>query len=201
MGVSSYEQRQKARTRINHETLYCITGRPPCTDWCTLNVNWNCPKMDPAEARRRQIQALVHIELCCQLYRDQIARNCISIHGHPKSAYSLQCSAIQSVFSLPNVHTVTMDMCQFGMTSHIDVRHGPRGPVAKPTGFMTSSWTLYNELSKPCRDPSHVHVPLVNTSVPEARGGAEAGLSKCDLFCSSSFASNVVTLAPDEHHD
>ena len=46
------------------------------------------------------------------------------------------------------------------MTTHIVVRDGPRGPVTKPTGFMTSSQTVCEELSTRCRD-THVHVTFV----------------------------------------
>ena len=60
----------------------------------------------------------------------------------------------------PRVNVAYADIFQFGMTTHIDIKDGPRGPVAKPTGFMTSSWTLHEELSKTCRD-SHEHVALV----------------------------------------
>ena len=52
------------------------------------------------------------------------------------------------------------NMCQFGMTSHIDVKDGPRGPVAKPTGFLTSGWAMVRALSRRCRD-GHAYVPLV----------------------------------------
>ena len=71
------------------------------------------------------------------------------------------------------------NMCQFGMTTHIDVRNGPRGPVAKPTGFLTSSWAICNELSRKCKD-GHTHVPLV--------GGRAAGAqvyppALCEAIC------------------
>ena len=37
-----------------------------------------------------------------------------------------------------------------------------RGPVKKPTGFMTSSWCLRDELDRRCSpDLNHYHVPLV----------------------------------------
>ena len=40
------------------------------------------------------------------------------------------------------------DMCQFGMATWIDKKGGEEGAVLKPTGFMTSSWAVADELGK-----------------------------------------------------
>ena len=82
------------------------------------------------------------------------------MHEHPWSARSWQLDEVKKLQSDPRVNVAYANLCQFGMTTHIDVKDGPRGPVAKPTGFMTSSWTMHEELSKKCHD-GHQHVPLV----------------------------------------
>ena len=43
--------------------------------------------------------------------------------------------------------------------THIDKKGGELGHVLKPTGFLTSSWTIYQELNKQCQG-GHAHVPL-----------------------------------------
>ena len=50
-------------------------------------------------------------------------------------------------------------MCRFGMTSHVDARGGPRGLVKKPTGFMSSSKHILDQLDRRCTgDHEHVHL-------------------------------------------
>ena len=50
-------------------------------------------------------------------------------------------------------------MCRFGMTSHIHERDGERGLVKKPTGFMTSSRYIAEQLGVRCTgDHDHVHL-------------------------------------------
>ena len=57
-------------------------------------------------------------------------------------------------------------MCQFGMHSHIDKVDGDHGWVKKPTGFLTSSRFVADQLSRRCKT-DHDHVQLV--------GGRAAG--------------------------
>ena len=51
-------------------------------------------------------------------------------------------------------------MCQFGMTSSVPRWPGEVGYVKKPTGFMTSSRFVAEELNRYC-DHSHDHVHLL----------------------------------------
>ena len=51
-------------------------------------------------------------------------------------------------------------MCQFGMTSPITGSHGDVGRVQKPTGFLSSSRFVAEELNRYC-DGSHDHVRLM----------------------------------------
>ena len=77
------------------------------------------------------------------------------------------------------VTNVQTHMCQFGMQSHIDRIGGDLGLVKKPTGFMTSSRCVLQELGKRCSG-DHDHVPLV--------GGRDAGAqvypqALCEAIC------------------
>ena len=67
---------------------------------------------------------------------------------------------VRQILNLPGVRLVKADMCMPGMTSHIDARNGARGPVKKPTGFITSSWCLAGGLNIQC-DGKHDHVQLL----------------------------------------
>ena len=65
------------------------------------------------------------------------------------------------------------------METHIETRGGERGLVKKPTGFMSSSRYVIEELDKKCSG-DHAHVPLV--------GGRAAGAqvypqALCEAIC------------------
>ena len=79
-------------------------------------------------------QATRHIDICCGLYRYQLKRGKHFIHEHPWSARSWNIDGIKELMKDPRVSVAYANMCQCGMTTHIDVRGGARGPVAKPTG-------------------------------------------------------------------
>ena len=66
----------------------------------------------------------------------------------------------------PEVQLVQGHMCQFGMLTHINEKHGEKGLVKKPTGFLTSSDHIARALNLKCGG-GHAHVPLV--------GGRAAG--------------------------
>ena len=162
---SDPQHRAAAWKKIKQEDPYCIIGSPPCTMFSALQELSKAQHKDNAEWMRKHEslieEAAQHIQFCCALYCYQLRRGKHFLHEHPWSAKSWKLKCVESLMEDSRVSVAYANMCQFGMTTHVDVRQGPRGPVAKPTGFMTSSWTLYNELSKPCRDSTHSHVPLL----------------------------------------
>ena len=86
---------------------------------------------------------------------------------------------IQDVMSHPAVELAQGHMCRLRMTTHIDTKNGQRGLVKKPTGFLSSSRCVRQELNKKCTG-DHAHVPLV--------GGRAAGAQVypqmlCEAIC------------------
>ena len=75
---------------------------------------------------------------------------------------------IEEVERMPGVERVRLDMCQYGMKSHIHSRGGPLGPVLKPTGMLTDSYCLKKELPSKC-EGGHVHVHLVGDRAAAAQ--------------------------------
>ena len=62
-----------------------ITGAPPCTDVCRLNVNLNFGKINQTDVHRRLQEAMVRLRCVVRLYRRQIRRgkfSCMNIHVH-----------------------------------------------------------------------------------------------------------------------
>ena len=78
-----------------------------------------------------------------------------------------------------DVVRVRTDMCQFGMESHIDKADGDKGPVLKPTGFLTNSVHIAGELEKRCND-GHSHVHLMGG---RAAGAAIYPPRLCEAIC------------------
>ena len=124
-------------------------------------------------------QATRHVNFCCGLYRYQLKRGKHFIREHPWSVRSWNIDGIKELMKDPRVSVACANMCQFGMSTHIDLRDGARDPVAKPTGFMTSSWTVYEELNKKCRD-THIHVPLVGGRASACQGNQFYQMSASD---------------------
>ena len=84
----------------------------------------------------------------------------IFFHEHPWTARSWKLECIEEVGNLPGAQKVQTHMCRFGMESHVDKIDGEKGPVMKPTGFMTNSWCIASELDRQCKR-DHKHVQLV----------------------------------------
>ena len=158
------EHRRRAWKQIQAEDPFCIIGSPPCTMFSMLQeLTKAVKKGDPQwKLRHNKLveEATIHINFCCSLYKWQLKRGKHFVHEHPWSARSWKLPGIESLMSDPRVQIAYTNMCQFGMTTHIDIKDGPRGPVAKPTGFMTSGWAMFEELNRKCKD-NHVHIPLV----------------------------------------
>ena len=70
-------------------------------------------------------------------------------------------------------------MCRFRMTTHIGTKDGKRGLFKKPTGFMSSSRCVRNELNKKCTG-GHAHMPLVGGRAAGAQVYPEA---LCEAVC------------------
>ena len=93
------------------------------------------------------------------LYKYQSRQGRHFLHEHPWGADSWKLPSVIDVLEDGRVWGVQDDMCRFGMTSHIRERDGERGLVKKPTGFMTSSRFIAEELGMRCTgDHSHVHL-------------------------------------------
>ena len=68
-------------------------------------------------------------------------------HEHPWMAKSWYLPEIDEITKMPGVRVVLGNMCRFG-TAAGDTASGQVRPVNKPTGFMTNSWCVAEELGK-----------------------------------------------------
>ena len=70
------------------------------------------------------------------------------------------------------------DLCLFGLETTDG--QGEIGPARKRTGFMTSSWTVAEELQRTCDGKGHVHNPLLER---RAKGADVYPPELCRAIC------------------
>ena len=109
-----------------------VIGSPPCTAFCALNIGLNYPKMDPADALRRQSEGRVLLGFALAVYRWQLKRGCYFLHEHPDSASSWGLPEVRALMHQPGVQVTKCDACVFGMKAV--GASGVEGPVKNPPG-------------------------------------------------------------------
>ena len=163
---------RKAWKVVKETRPFIIIGSPPCTLFSNLQeLNKHVHRHDESwmrafEERRRE--AVMHLQFCALLYNYQLRHGYHFLHEHPWSAKSWMIPEIQELLNKPNVELVETHMCRFGMESHWDDKNGMKGPVKKPTGFMTSAPRLAEKLAKKCRG-EHEHVHLMGGRATHAQ--------------------------------
>ena len=98
-----------------------------------------------------------HMQVAIQIYKLQVESGRYFIHEHPNSASSWKIHEMTKFMSERGVDKVVGHMCRFGMNSR---DHDGDGPVKKPTGFLSNSEFLRNQLSRKCLG-GHRHVALL----------------------------------------
>ena len=140
------KMRKKAREWIKELQPDLVIGCPPCGPYSNLQ-NLNRRHMSDEQWRRMEIEGDVHLEFCCELYREQHARGKWFAHEHPLTARSWKKACVQDLLDLDGVRLVRGDMCAHNMTS-FDVEG--EGLVLKPTQYMVNGACLAEELSQRC---------------------------------------------------
>ena len=103
------------------------------------------PHRDPATVVAEKKRAIVHLEFCVELYREQMRHGRYFVHEHPAYATSWQEASVENLLGDIGVEKATCDQCFYGSTAEIG------GPVKKPTTFMTNSTELSKELRDRCQ--------------------------------------------------
>ena len=124
-------------------------------------------------------QAKRHVRFCAGVYEHQRQQGRYFLHEHPWLATSWGLDCVLKLEGLEDVRKVQTHMCQFGMKANIGGIGSEMGLVMKPTGFMTNSVHIAQQLAKVCsRD--HDHVPLVGG---KAAGAAIYPPGLCRAIC------------------
>ena len=141
---SKSAKREQARTLLRTNKPLFLVGSPMCrrySSWQALN-DWH---RDPAQVRREQVAADVHLRFVTELYTDQVNGGRYFLHEHPAWATSWDVPCIRHVAGMPGVDQVVGDQCQYDKTT-------PSGnPMKKPTRWMSNAPMLLRALGKRCR--------------------------------------------------
>ena len=163
---SKHECREKARKLIHKTKPLLLIGSPMCT-WFSVLQNLNKKHMSKENWQKAYNNAVEHIKFVFELYDTQVRNGRYFLHEHPATATSWKLPVVtQFCARYPHLYAVTMNMCQFGMTTPNS--RGEPTPVKKPTRWLTNSPCLADSLEKHCPG-DHVHEPLLGGKAKAAQ--------------------------------
>ena len=152
---------------IRSRAPYLIICSPPCTKFSNLqNLNKaiNGPEWHEKFAAELEM-AKAHVRFCVELMREQLAAGRHFLFEHPAWASSWDMPELESLAETPGVLWQRADQCRYGLVTPNE--EGIDTPAKKPTGFLSSSWCILEQLSL-CCDNSHVHQQLIGGRAAKA---------------------------------
>ena len=105
-------------------------------------------------------EATQHSDFCAMLYQHQLRHGRHFLHEHPWGASSWKVKIMQEMLADGRVYHAQAHMCRLGMESHVKEKNGEKGLAKKPTGFMSSSECIVQELANKCMG-GHKHLHLM----------------------------------------
>ena len=129
--------------RSTHTKERKKVGSPMCmafSTWQRISDKIRDPYVVKCEKQR----AIMHLEFCIELYREQARHGRYFLHEHPAYASSWQEAVVEGLLKEQGVVTATCDQCRYGCTA------SDGSPVKKPTTFMTNAPELAKHLRTRC---------------------------------------------------
>ena len=137
------EMRDRAMERVRREKPMLLIGSPMCTAFSTWQrINDLIRDKDVVAAEKKR--AVVHLEFCVELYREQLRHGRYFLHEHPAFTTSWKEPAVMNLLQHQDVERIRADQCQLGQQTL------QGDPVKKPTGFMSNAPELLRSLSRRC---------------------------------------------------
>ena len=142
-------RREAAHLLVDELQPELLVGCPPCGPFSILQ-GLNQRFADTWGNVQKLAEAKEHLAFCCELYRKQMSRKKYFLREHPFLATSWNEDPMHRLLEeLDTVYKVRGDMCQFGMQAEDE--HGT-GAVKKPSGFMTNSECIAEQLNVLCKN-------------------------------------------------
>ena len=138
-----------------------VIGSPPCTAFSSLQ-HFNAKKRDPKVVAEEKAKAEGHIKFCIEVYMMQIEGRRYFVHEHPAGAKCWELKGMMELMAAEGTDSVTVDMCQFGMTA---TKQGKDGPVQKKTRIVSNSAEVLKRVAVKCPNQGghgepHTHISL-----------------------------------------
>ena len=158
------DHRQQPRDLIKKHKPAVILLSPPCRPFSVLRHLSNF-KRDYETVKREQDEGQEHMRFCIELAFEQIKEGRGFILEQPKNATSWKLEVVEKLLSHPDVYTIHLDMCRFGLRAQ-------RGPfsgslVKKPTLLATNIAEMAEHVTKVCQK-THQHGPLLGGAAEKA---------------------------------
>ena len=115
-------------------------------------MNLNYARMSWEEKEELIVQARIHFEFVCKLYRLQHQSGRYFAHEHPRGATSWREKSIGDIKKWVGVECLTIEQCMYGLTTKGNDGH--EYAAKKSTTVMTNCPGLAFTLNKRC-DGSH----------------------------------------------
>ncbi len=152
----------KAKRKVQLKKPKLLIGSPMCTAFSQLQA-LSKDKGNIEKKKLLLVRVIKHIRLCVSLYWEQIKNGRYFLHEHPASANSWKLPEIIQLLTYPGVVKVVGHMCAYGMKS---TDEKGEGLVKKPTGWMTNSPYIAEQVSALCsnrwKGQMHRHVHLIS---------------------------------------
>ena len=100
---------------LKDERPMLLVGSPMCTAFSSRQ-RINDKIRDPAVVAAEKKGAVVHLEFCVELYKEQMRQGRYFIQ-HPAYATSWQEASIENLLKERGVERATCDQCQYGSTA------------------------------------------------------------------------------------
>ena len=105
--------RERAMKRATDEKPLSLIGSPMCTAFSSWQrINTTLGDKYAVEAKKKR--AVMHLEFCVELYREQLKHGRYFLHEHPAHASSWQQEAVAELMGEHGVVSVVGDQCQYG---------------------------------------------------------------------------------------
>ena len=159
------EMRSEARRLVTTLRPRLLVGSPPGTMYSALQ---DIPKAkrDHAVLNRLMIEANTHLLFCVELYRDQVKRGAYFLHEHPEGGISWEHPEMNALAEAPGVRRFVGHGRADSMSAANSVCEDL---VLKPTGWLTNSEFIGEEVSRKCPsldnawwEHQHRHVQLLS---------------------------------------
>ena len=146
--------RKRALDLIRDLCPILVILSPPCTTFSQLR-NLSNYKRAPQQVRAEEAEGLLHLEFAVQIANIQRRAGRGFLFEHPKSATSWHTPSLARLADQPDVFSVTVDMCGFGLKSLNGL------PALKPTLLLTNVEPLATVLHRRCDGLHAQHGPLL----------------------------------------